>query len=92
MELPSDGELSTESSSSDPEDSGNDDNTSSILSPSSPSLSMSNRPMSMSLSKVPKDGSGSPGNEVEMANSIKELFERLNSTIEPESSNYVLKH
>lgn len=89
MELPLDGELSTETYADIEDISGNEDSNSNSRdkSSSSSSSSVSMLPTG-TMSKSPQR----INDHDETAKSIAELFERLNSTIEPESNNYVLKH
>lgn len=87
MELPLDGELSTETYADIEDMSGNEDSNSNSRDKSSSSSSVSMLPTG-TMSKSPQR----INDHDETAKSIAELFERLNSTIEPESNNYVLKH
>lgn len=97
MELQLDGELSTEQyDSNNPVDiediSGNDDNNNNDSSVRGKSSSI-HGPSSVSMSMLPGAGTMSKSKDHdETAKHIAELFERLNSTNEPDSNNYVLKH
>lgn len=88
MELPLDGELSTENYADIEDMSGNEDSNNNSRDKSSSSSSSVSMLPAGTMSKSPQR----INDHDETAKSIAELFERLNSTIEPESNNYVLKH